>query len=123
MSSPSASPGCDGRSVEGRAAFFDLERETNKLLVKTDSETNRIPLTAGDYAKRFKQRFNYEPPYQAAESSASVLTFVDAFQRAGSLDKEKVRDALAKTDLETFYGPIKFDSTGKKAEATPAGGK
>jgi branched-chain amino acid transport system substrate-binding protein len=69
--------------------------------------------TASEYAERFKKRFNYEPPYQAAESSASVLTFVDAIQRAASLDKQKVRDALAKTDLMTFYGPIKFDASGK----------
>lgn len=69
--------------------------------------------TAEDYAQLFEKDFKYAPPYQAAESSASVLTFVDAFQRAGSLDPQKVRDALAKTDLMTFYGPIKFDSTGK----------
>src|SRR6185503_7932891 len=66
--------------------------------------------TAEDYAKRFEQRFKYEAPYQAAESTASVLTFVDAMERAGSLDKDKVRDALAKTDMTTFYGPIKFRS-------------
>ena len=69
--------------------------------------------TAEQYAERFQKRFNYEPPYQAAESSAAVLTFADAIQRAGSLDPQKVRDALAKTDLTTFYGPIKFDNTGK----------
>jgi branched-chain amino acid transport system substrate-binding protein len=69
--------------------------------------------SADDYAKRFEKKFNYEAPYQAAESTASVLTFVDAFRRAGSLDKDKVRDALAKTDLMTFYGPIKFDEHGK----------
>ena len=69
--------------------------------------------TADDYAKMFQKEFNYEPPYQAAESTASVLTFADAFQRAGSLDPQKVRDALAKTDLMTFYGPIKFDQSGK----------
>lgn len=69
--------------------------------------------TAEDYAQLFEKDFKYAPPYQAAESSASVLTFVDAFRRAGSLDPQKVRDALAKTDLMTFYGPIKFDDTGK----------
>jgi branched-chain amino acid transport system substrate-binding protein len=41
------------------------------------------------------------------------LVFADAFQRAGSLDTEKVRDAIAATDMETFYGQIKFDDTGK----------
>jgi len=65
------------------------------------------------YAAMFKQAFNYDPPYQAAESTASVEVFADAIERAGSLDKDKVRDALAKTDLMTFYGPVKFDATGK----------
>jgi branched-chain amino acid transport system substrate-binding protein len=68
---------------------------------------------AGDYAKRFEQEYGYVPPYQAAESSASVLVYVDAIQRAGSFDTEKVRDAIAATKLETFYGWVDFDDTGK----------
>jgi len=66
-----------------------------------------------NYAEMFKKTYNYEPPYQAAESTASVEVFADAIARAGSLDRDKVRDALAKTDLMTFYGPVKFDETGK----------
>jgi branched-chain amino acid transport system substrate-binding protein len=69
--------------------------------------------TADDYARRFEKRFNYPAPYQAAESTASVLVYADAFARAGSLDPEKVRDAIASTDMMTMYGPIKFDGTGK----------
>jgi branched-chain amino acid transport system substrate-binding protein len=69
--------------------------------------------SARQYAQRFKQEFDYDAPYQAAESTASVLVFADAITRAGSLDPKKVRDALASTDLMTFYGPVKFDSTGK----------
>jgi len=66
-----------------------------------------------NYADMFKKAYNYDPPYQAAESTASVEVFADAIKRAGLVDKNKVRDALAKTDLMTFYGPIKFDQTGK----------
>jgi branched-chain amino acid transport system substrate-binding protein len=69
--------------------------------------------SADEYAKRFEKEFKYPAPYQAAESTASVLVFADAFARAGSLDPEKVRDAIASTDLMTLYGPIKFDPTGK----------
>jgi branched-chain amino acid transport system substrate-binding protein len=69
--------------------------------------------SAADYAKDFEEKFGYAPPYQAAESTASVLTYVDAFQRAGSFDTGKVRDALAATEMQTFYGNIKFDETGK----------
>jgi branched-chain amino acid transport system substrate-binding protein len=69
--------------------------------------------SAADYAKLFKQTYDYEPPYQAAESSAAVQVFADAFTRAGSLDPQAVRDAIAATEIETFYGNIKFDETGK----------
>ena len=69
--------------------------------------------SAADYAKAFQARFGHEPPYQAAESSAAVLAFADAFERAGSLEPQKVRDAIAATDMETFYGRIDFDATGK----------
>ncbi|PMX93136.1 ABC transporter substrate-binding protein, partial [Pseudomonas sp. GW460-13] len=61
----------------------------------------------------FEKEYHYEAPYQAAESTAAVLAFADAFERAGSFDTEKVRDALAKTDLMTFYGPLRFDQSGK----------
>ena len=69
--------------------------------------------TAQDYATRFAKEFHYVPPYQAAESTAAALVYVDAIERAQSFDSEKIRDALAKTDLMTFYGPVKFDATGK----------
>jgi len=69
--------------------------------------------TADQYADLFEKEFKYPAPYQAAESSAAVLVFADAFARAGSLDPEKVRDAISKTDLMTMFAPIKFDSTGK----------
>ena len=68
--------------------------------------------TAEDFAKDFKAAYDYDPPYQAAESAASVLVYVDAIQRAGSLDRGKVRDALAATDMQTFYGNIKFSKDG-----------
>jgi branched-chain amino acid transport system substrate-binding protein len=65
------------------------------------------------YAELFKKTYDNEPPYQAAESTASVEVFADAIARAGALDRDKVRDALAKTDMMTFYGPVKFDASGK----------
>ena len=69
--------------------------------------------SARDYAKLFAKTFQYEPPYQAAESSATVQVFADAFQRCQCFEPEKLRNAIAATDMETFYGQIKFDQTGK----------
>jgi branched-chain amino acid transport system substrate-binding protein len=36
-----------------------------------------------------------------------------AIEHAGSLDRDKVRDELAKMDVMTFWGPVKFGPTGQ----------
>jgi len=70
--------------------------------------------SAADYDKEFKKTYEgyKNVPYQAAQATASVLVWKDAFERANSLDPEKVRDAIAATDMETFYGGIKFAPEG-----------
>jgi len=72
--------------------------------------------TAMNYQKEFQAEYpDYQGspvPYQAAQSSAAVYVFKDAFERAGTLDKDAVRDAIAATDLMTFYGRIKFSDAG-----------
>ena len=72
--------------------------------------------TAANYEKEFKAAFpeyaEKTVPYQTAQASAAVYVYKDAFERAGSLDKEAVRDAIADTDMSTFYGSIKFSTAG-----------
>jgi len=65
------------------------------------------------YDADFTKMFDYAAPYQAAESSAALLVFKDAFERAHSFDQKNVRDALAATDMQTFYGNIKFAPGGQ----------
>ncbi len=70
--------------------------------------------SAADYDKAFKAAHPAYKivPYQTAQASAAILVFKDAFERAKSLDKDKLRDALAATDTLTFYGQIKFKPEG-----------
>ena len=69
--------------------------------------------SAMDWSKTFEAEFGYVPPYQAAESSAAVLVYADAIERAGTLDTEAIREALVATDMQTFFGNIKFAPTGQ----------
>ena len=70
--------------------------------------------TAAEYDKAFKAAYkDYKNvPYQSAQATAAVLVWHDALKRAQSLDPDKVRDAIAATDLKTFYGSIKFSKAG-----------
>ena len=70
--------------------------------------------SAADYDQLFKATYEgyKNVPYQAAQASAAVLVWKDAFERADSFDVEKVRDALAATEMTTFYGGIKFSEAG-----------
>ena len=66
--------------------------------------------SAAEFDKLFKASYDgyKNVPYQAAQASAAVLVWKEAFERANSFDKDKVRDALAATDMMTFYGGVKF---------------
>jgi branched-chain amino acid transport system substrate-binding protein len=68
--------------------------------------------TAREYADIFKREYGYEPDYHPPQSTAALQVFHRAIQKAGSLDPEKVRNAIAATNIMTAYGPVKFDQRG-----------
>lgn len=69
--------------------------------------------TPSNYAKLFKEKYNSEPDYAQASASVSGVLFQIAIEKAGSLDRTKVRDELARMNVMTFWGPIKFGPTGQ----------
>ena len=106
---------CESAQVTDRERFGDAAEGILCAAQWAPSLTYRDELfgSAADYAERFEQEYGYVPPYQAAESSAAVMVWADALRRAGAFDAETVRDALAATDMQTFYGNIRFDETGR----------
>ncbi|HET6626547.1 MAG TPA: amino acid ABC transporter substrate-binding protein [Nocardioidaceae bacterium] len=69
--------------------------------------------SAKDYAADINEKFGHVPDYHDAEASAACLAIVLAAEEAGSVDADKVRDAMADLDTESFFGKIKFDETGQ----------
>lgn len=69
--------------------------------------------TAQKFNGLYQAAYHQAPSYQAAESAACGLALQYAIQQAGSVDPQKVRDALAKLDVTTFYGEIKFSANGE----------
>ncbi len=68
---------------------------------------------AEQFAKQYKARFGYDPDYHAASGVADVEALVQAMEDAGSVDPQKVRDALANIHFDSLYGPIAFAANGQ----------
>ncbi len=107
---------CEAADVTG-----NFGKAANDILCSTQwaetlSYEDPIFGSAANYETEFKAAYpeyaEKKVPYQTAQASAAVYVFKDAFERAGSLDKNALRDAIAETDLMTFYGPIKFSENG-----------
>ena len=71
-------------------------------------------LSVADYVAAYRKQFatQEDPDYHVAESTAACLALQKAIENAGSLNADKVRDALAALDVMTFFGRVKFDSRG-----------
>lgn len=107
---------CEAADVVGN--FGD---DANGILCSTqwaETLTYEDPIfgSSSNYEKEFKAAFpaytDKTVPYQVAQASAAVYVYKDAFERAGSMDRQAVRDALSATDLATFYGQVKFSPAG-----------
>ncbi len=107
---------CEAADVTGNFGEFAENILCSTQWAETLTYEDPIFGSAANYEKEFKAAYSEyaskKVPYQTAQASAAVYVFKDAFERAGSLDKEKVRDAIAATNLSTFYGDIKFSDSG-----------
>ena len=62
-----------------------------------------------EFVKNYKAKYNATPDALAALAYDSTYIMLDAIQRAGSTDGEKIKNALVATDLKTVTGQVKFD--------------
>ena len=72
-----------------------------------------------NYVKLFREKYKSTPDYAQASASAAGALFQLAIEKAGTLDPQKVRDALASLDVVTFYGPVKFGPSGQITSLEP----
>jgi len=71
--------------------------------------------TQEEFLNAYKEATGEEPPYQAAEAAATVLSYAKAIEKAQSLDPAKVREAMNDLEFMCVYGVWKIDpETGKQ---------
>lgn len=107
---------CEAADVTGNFGDAANDILCSTQWAETLSYQDPIFGSAAEYEQGFKAAYpeykTKKVPYQTAQASAAVYVFKDAFERANSLDKDKLRDAISATNLKTFYGDIKFSEAG-----------
>jgi branched-chain amino acid transport system substrate-binding protein len=67
----------------------------------------------------WQAKYRSEPDYAEASAAAAGAILQLAIESADSIDPKKVRDELARMDVETFYGRVKFGPTGQITSLEP----
>ena len=71
---------------------------------------------AQKYHDAFADRYGMVPDYHGAQAYSAMYVIADALKRTRTLTSQEVRNALAKTDMMTVLGPVKFVSYDKKVQ-------
>ena len=100
------------RESVGDAALYVIAEE--QFNVNDESTRDHVFGTAKDYTKAHVARYGYIPTYDDANSAAAALSLQLAIENAGSIERDKVRDALAILDEPTFVGQLKFKPNGSR---------
>jgi len=111
----------------GQPEFYKrLERTAEFVYGPSQWEPEFVTIRAGGLipiarqypgAREFVEAHHREYPgadlsYQTAAGYAGCQVLTEAVKRAGSLDREKIRDAILKLDFNTVFGAFKVDKDG-----------
>jgi len=97
--------------------FKELAGEAAENVISATLWTPQVPYPgAMEYYNNYLKRYGTEPDYHGAEAYASIHVLADALKRAKELTPQGIREALAKTNMMTAFGPVRFTSYGNKKQ-------
>jgi branched-chain amino acid transport system substrate-binding protein len=65
-----------------------------------------------EFIASYEKRYGEKPNYHAGGAYGALQVTEAAIKKAGSFDKEKLREALASIDVQTIFGRYKVDTKG-----------
>ena len=68
---------------------------------------------------KYKAKFGTVAHVATGPAYASIQVVADAIERAGALDRSKIRDAIAASDMMTVFGQVKFNDRGQRIDSPP----
>ena len=99
----------------GAPAFLELAKEAaNGVIYPTPfspATSSKLP-AAQDFIALVRKTYNKPPDFVHAQAFDAFNIAIAAIERAKSVDRMAVRDALRQTDHQSVRGPFKFDQKG-----------
>jgi branched-chain amino acid transport system substrate-binding protein len=71
---------------------------------------------ASDFVAAYKSAYGSTPPAYAADGYDAVRVILAAWKRAGTTDRAKLRDAIAKTSMQGVQGHLAFTPAGDQQD-------
>jgi branched-chain amino acid transport system substrate-binding protein len=93
--------------------FYDLLKQNAEYVYGATQWDDQLPYPGQkEFVAAYKKEFGREPVYHSAAGYAGCVVYGEGVKRAGTLDSDKVREALLKLDMKTAFGDYKVDETG-----------
>jgi len=93
--------------------FYDTLKQNAEYIYGATQWEHTLPYPGNqEFFDTYKKEFGHEPSYHSAAGYAGCLIYAEGVRRAGSLDADKVREALLKLELKTAFGEYKVDQDG-----------
>jgi branched-chain amino acid transport system substrate-binding protein len=95
-------------------------RDAEFVLGISPYETGFSTRGNGEFVEAWRKRWSADPGAIAATTYASVLVLEEGVRKAGTVETERLRAALAGLDTETPIGRYRVDAGGVQTAAKPA---
>ena len=93
--------------------FYDTLKQNAEYIYGATQWEHTLPYPGNqEFFDTYKKEFNHEPSYHSTAGYAGCLIYAEGVRRAGSLDADKVREALLKLEMKTAFGEYKVDQDG-----------
>ena len=92
----------------------NLGADADYVLGATQWEATIRGPGVAEFVATYKAKYGYEPGYHAAGGFGAAQLLHQAIQRAGAVDNQRIREALASMETTTVYGAYKVDQTGSQ---------
>ncbi|MBF0605542.1 MAG: ABC transporter substrate-binding protein [Nitrospirae bacterium] len=109
-----------GRGFNHPRFMENVGKAGEKLMTVTVWHPGIPPMADQNYADLFLERTNTESQVDGAQAYATAWVIKDGLERAVSLSKEDIINALVKTELPTILGPVTFTRQGDQVNQNPS---